>query len=962
LEVGEKEILPQKTESISLSITPSSRAPPGKYRFKINATNKDSKKGSLIEVEYEVVGGMEWLLDFVVLKNNQEIKIDRNMEVLVSKDEHVRIIARVNKDIREESEKTGIKHFIFIERKKGEEWERVKTCTEGTVCDYVPERALTVEVYRARIVALSNTLLPLLTSYEVTLVFSEWSVVLSTTPQKTELMENEKINMIIKLNKELKDNTFVMLLEKGKEKDWVGIATFSEAKREFSYEIQRNKGSFCYIAEVRLRERGGERTLARSNEICILWRSNEIRISLDPERERYYLFQPIKILVRGYAADQLTLWLNSEGYNFWAISPSRRFGPEERIEWDEVIRSEWEIGKACVFVSYLLHRRNEHGTTEKKCFSVVGKAKWVIKLETSNTVVSPGEEITITARLCEDEACSKPFPLFSPYYISLIDSETKQAISPVESCEGKTSCSFVVKEEKEKVRTFYAIVSDDKNDVRGKSNEITIKWVKKAEEEKLPNLIITDIKIVDGIVFYKIKNIGKEKASPTCSNFYIIKDYASIEVDSPDYVDSLDVDEERWEAFEEEKSRDKIRSVIEESCVGSNIIEIAVKANAQACDEWGIKQPVKESSLNDNGKRIQIECQVFCKEYEVRTLKGCRCNDEKCNRWCQLEGRNGKCNKDEKCECFGATTSDISAVGLWYTPYVAGGFSLWYCYENKGYNETYPFCINLEIYEGDKRVFPSTPANYICGISHGMHCGRISPFSINKDATYKLVLTPPPPSADVNKENNVWEGKITTDFWIFLEEALTSNLPPFIYGRVGKEEKVLPLKGNISAVDPTLQGTFFFAKIISPKEEGKKPSIGVSVGGEEVKLLCKRPVSGKFRICVSEKEKICTQEIEYACLSSPPLVKPFLIQPISCFLSMKKESHCSFNFECERGIWIITNDDKKDKPLVFPVVSSRIPSLSIPPFTFKSDGQVKVLLVCFSPRVRVVSSTFYVSE
>ena len=989
LDKDQIEINPQASGTITLSIKPSSNVKPGKYKFKITATNQnDPQRSSFIEVEYEVIGEEAWTLDFIVKKGNQEIKVDKNMEITIGKEEQVKLIAKTNKDVGEETKKTGVNHFISIERKKDSEWERARdACTQGTSCEYTPERTSTIQTYRARIVILQkDTITPILTSPEATLIFSDWSTSLSTSPQKTELQENEKVKLIATLNKELvkvKD-IYVKILEKEEGKEWNVLTIFGSneedlGKKEFSYEVQHQKGKYYYKAQVTTTINGREIVLAESNEINLKWITNEVSIYLEPERDSYRLYQPITIHVKGYAVNQIFVEVKNEGYNFWVINPSKTFGPEERIDWvPKTVSSEQEIGRACIFASYQILLTKEWRDTEKKCFSIKGKPKWTIKLEASKTTPFIGEEVTLTAKLCEDEECKQPLPLFH-YNIYLIDSNTKEAISPTEDCSGKTSCVFRIKEDSEKTRTFYAIISDsNKQDIRGKSNEVSINWVPKIEK----NIAITDIKIIDGAVFYKVKNDGKEKMPPTCSAIYIKYGEKEEQVDVSDYVDSIDVGEERWEAFEEEVNKREINRVVNDVCKNHNSFQINVTVNFGPCAQWGIKEKVKESNERDNSLVKQFACEDFCKEWEKYSNGQCICGDNECDEYYKKwEGVGAKCVNNE---CKPEDKTDIAAFGVFYLSYSLNPAKsphnhVCYCIGNKGYKPSGLFYV--EIYENDVKVFPtSTPAFGVAKFPHGIECSCTEK-EVNKDATYKLVLKPQY-TDDADNSNNEWGGK-ATDLKEFVKKNLKLNIPfvdnyPFIYARVGEGDAVwgktiyyvrghkypfspFPAAPSVMGPCPLIASSDIY--YISIAQFLSEPIIRLT-------LKCKRPGSGKATLCTSPGGDACWQgfclpEINYACLSSPPVTQMGYIVsseksvPINCMFSSEKESYCYYNLKCEKGLWIILN--KEGKPLSAPIIQPLSPTLTIPSSSIKSKGKVKVISVCFKPQIKVYSSVFEVS-
>ena len=965
LDSTEKSINPQQTSSVNLAITPSSEVKPGKYKFRIDVTNLvDPRKHSSIEVEYEVVREM-WEARFIVEKGREEIRVDRDMELIVMIGEPVKLIVETNFDLRKKSEEDGVRYFLFIETKEGNEWKRVKSCSDGNRCEFIPER--TMKTYRGSLVVLQNDIfLNLWTSAELALIFSDWSITLDWEPKGRDLDEEETAKINITLNKNLEGGRYIVLLErKEEEESWGTKAIIEKQGKEFSYEVSHENGRFCYVGEIRARVNNVEKVYARSNEVCLRWVGNEVRIVLEPEKNTYFLNQPIKINVVGYAANQITVWIRSEGYNFWAISPSKTFGPEERINWSLEISSGYEIGNVCIYASYLSHLTRRTKETKRKCFSIKGKPRWVLRLAADKTNALLGEEVIFKLDLCEDEACKQPFPLLSPYTAYLIDFTIEggseyinDVISPTGSCTGNTFCWFRVRSDAEKIRTFYAIVSDEeRRDIRGRSNEITVRWEKKVEK-KLPNLVIGDIKIVDGVVFYKVNNSGNEKTPPTCSALLV---QSSSEEDGTkvilDYVDGLETGEERWEAFDEVESLNALRALPSAYCRG-NEVRIEVEVNKDSCDQWGL-QGVEEAERSDNKRYVVIKCDAFCREYESMKDGRCSCDDRKCNDWCQVEGKKGEC-KGEKCECLGVTNSDLFVSGLWYTEKSWGsGLDAWWCYGNNGYNTTHPSCFNLKIYKGGEKVFPSTPGFQVCNTPHGVFCSQLSGFKVEKDATYEVVIYPMQ-DIDTDKDNNKWTGR-PSNFLDYLSKSLSSCIPTFVYGKSGEVKRILPKRGCPHIIHPAVFGNYF---VVTNLPEGRKEDVAFTIPLytiSEIRLECKRPVSGKFKVCSHLRRDICTEEMEFSCLSSPPIGKfqPFFSPTVTCSLSVEKESRCSFNLECEKGLWVILS---RDKALQFPpIVQSTFPYLTLPPFTFNTRGKVKIIAVCYKPRVEIFSSLFDVS-
>jgi len=476
------------------------------------------------------------------------------------------------------------------------------------------------------------------------------------------------------------------------------------------------------------------------------------------------------------------------------------------------------------------------------------------------------------------------------------------------------------------------------------------------------NLAVTDIKIIDGIVFYKVKNSGNREVPPTCSAIFIgYKDvdgkYYEKEVDAVDYVDRLDVGEERWEAFEEEESKKEIDEIVKSICSVYPTLTVKVVANGVVCGQYGVKERVRESISHDNNFSKELECSQFCHPYEIYSQKeGCRCTAEKCKTWYSKEGIEGGCI-DNQCKPS-KNFADFVALGVFFNK----SDIVWYCYGNRGYEEIGVF--SVEIYENDKKVYsyPPSPIYSFDIVAHGIRC-RDTDVRVNKNAVYNLTFPRYESYRDVDKTNNQWKGQATS-LDSFIERNLKMNLPSFIYTEAWTTKVITPLRGNKWPFEPFIFDVLPLGAAVGPV--GRRWAIFEIdyqfPTYENLKFSCFRPHSGRVRLCskTSAWRDFCLPEIEYACLSSPPPVaKARVFQPVSCSFSLGKESFCFFNGKCEKGLWIILN--KEGNPLTYPIVKSLSPSLTIPSSALKSKGKVKAIAICFQPEVKIFSSTFEVA-
>jgi hypothetical protein len=107
----------------------------------------------------------------------------------------------------------------------------------------------------------------------------------------------------------------------------------------------------------------------------------------------------------------------------------------------------------------------------------------------------------------------------------------------------------------------------------------------------------------------------------------------------------------------------------------------------------------------------------------------------------------------------------------------------------------------------------------------------------------------------------------------------------------------------------------------------------------------------------------CWYWVKFKVFPSSQLEKYKISPPFSFSceeLTVGKEATCRTIGECTLGLWIVLN--KEGKPLQAPVVKSFSGS-SILPFdknTFVSEGKVKIIGICFSPVVKVISQVLEV--